>query len=176
MDCTPVALPKVKADFCAPDFNFGQISALYLGNSDRTDFANWDVITEWTANLDNTDVTTEKIKTLHVIGDKPAPERNSIAFSQGREVSTPAKHTVNVKVDETHDDNYALVQWLENNVGQQIKAWYAAGKYLYGGNSGISVTLTLDDVIPESKEELNTFVGAIKWEGSHPDRVVSPLT
>lgn len=175
MSCTPVKLPKVTADFCAPDINFGEVSRIMLANLGNP-MANVEDLAEWTARLDNDDVADEtKIKHLYVIGDKPAPESSELALSAGRKVYTDKKHTVNIKVDETGDDNYALIKWLEENVGQTILIWYVAGKYIYGGNSGIEATLTLDDVIPESDEELNTFVGAAKYEGGHPDRHLNPM-
>lgn len=176
MSCTPVALPAVKADFCAPDLNFGQIDKIYLGNEGQP-LTDWTDLTEWNNRLDNEDVTADndKIRMLHVIGDKPLPERNSVDFSQGRKAYTTPTHTVNIKVDETHDDNYAFVQWLDANVGQTIKVWYQAGKYLYGGNEGISATVVLGDVIPESDEELNTFEGSVEWKGDHPARTANPM-
>ena len=175
MDCTVVNLPVVKADFCAPNTNFGQIDKIYLGNLGQ-DFTDWTVITEWNTRIDNDAAAADTvIRMLHVIGDKPAAESNSVDFSQGRKIYTEKKHTVNIKIDETDDENYALVQWLEANAGQQIAVWYSAGKYLYGGNSGVAATLNLDDIIPESDEELQTFAGTISFEGPHPDRTVNPL-
>ena len=112
---------------------------------------------------------------LHTVGDKPATEKNKIEFSQNRAVYTTPKHTLNISVDETNDENYALIQWLEENAGQTIAVWYQAGKYLYGGNEGVPALVTLDDIIPVSDEELNTFDGVVEWEGIHPDRVVNPM-
>ena len=127
--CTPVPLPAVKADFCAPDLNFGQIDKIYLGNEGNP-FIDWTDLVEWNARLDNVDVADPtKVRFLHVIGDKPAPEKNKVDFSQGRSAYTTPKHTVNIKIDETHDDNYALIKFLEDNAGQTIPIWYQAGKY-----------------------------------------------
>lgn len=174
-DCIPVALPVVKADFCAPNINFGEIDKVYLGNSGQP-FLDWSDLAEWNTRLDNDDVVdAAKIRTLHVIGDKPASEKTKIDFSQGRSVYTDPKHSINLRVDETGDENYALILWLEENAGQTVALWYQAGKYLYGGNMGVSATLTLDDIIPESDEELNTFNGVASWEGKHPLRILNPM-
>ena len=173
--CVPVNLPKVKADFCAPDLNFGQVTDIWLGY-DTNPFDDWTDLEEWTTRVDNAtlaDLT--KIRHLHVIGDKPAAERTKIDFSQNRSTYTVPNHTVNVRVDETHDDNYALVQWLDAHAGQTIRVWYAAGKYIYGGNEGVPANLGLNDVIPESDEELNVFQGAITWQANHPDRILNPM-
>lgn len=175
MDCTPVNLPVVKADFCAPNINFGEVDKIYLGNQGNP-FTDWTQLAEWTTRIDNDDAATvTAIKELHVIGDKPATEKNKVDFSQNRSVYTSPKHTLNIRIDETGDENYALLQWLETNAGQTVSLWYQAGKYLYGGNDGIPAILTLDDIIPESSEELNTFNGAATWEGNHPERIVNPM-
>lgn len=174
-NCTPVNLPAVKADFCAPNLNFGEVSKVYLGNAGNP-FTDWTDLAEWNTRIDNVDITdATKIRMLHVIGNKPATEKNKIEFSQNRSIYTTPKHTLPVRIDETGDENYDLIQWLETNAGITIPAWYAAGKYLYGGNSGVSSTFTLDDIIPESREELNTFNGQLAWEGNHPDRILNPM-
>lgn len=174
--CTPVNLPAARADYCAPDINFGSVDKIYLGNEGNP-FTDWTSLAEWTSRIDNTDdgTTVTAIKELHIEGDKPRPERGEVKFSQGRKAYTTPDHTLNITVDETHTDNYALVKWLDANAGQKITVWYQAGKYLYGGNDGISSTLVLDDVIPRSDEELNVFEGEVTWEGNHPDRIVNPM-
>lgn len=174
-DCTVVNLPVVTADFCSPNINFGQIKTLYLGNSGNP-LTDWTDLAEWNTKIDNADTAdAAKIKKLHVIGDKPSPERGTVEFSQGRTAYTTPEHTINFRIDETDDNNYALIQFLEANAGQTIQVWYEGGKYLYGGNTGVSATIVLDDIIPESDEELNTFNGTIVWEGNHPARILSPL-
>tara|TARA_R110000787_G_scaffold97665_4_gene201327 strand:+ start:27783 stop:28316 length:534 start_codon:yes stop_codon:yes gene_type:complete len=174
--CNPVNLPVVATDFCNPNVNFGQIDKIYLGNPGN-DFTDWSLVTEWTARVDNANsVDDDAIRELPVIGDKPAPERNEIAFSNGRKVYTTPKHSVNVKLDETGDENYALLRFLDLNAGQELRVWYSAGKYLYGGNSGVPAVFVLDDVIPESDEELNTFQGVLSWEGIHPERILNPIS
>lgn len=173
--CNPVALPPVVADFCAPNVNFGEVDKVFLGNAGN-DFADWTDLTEWNTRLDNVDIAdATKIRTLHTIGSKPATEKNKIDFSQGRSLYTTPKHTLPIKIDETGDENYDLILWTEENAGQTVSLWYQAGKYLYGGNSGISANLTLDDIIPESDEELNTFDGVLSWEGKHPARTLNPM-
>ena len=174
--CTSVALPAVTADFCSPDINFGEIDKIYFTN-DGAPLTDWNDLAEWNTRLDNADVTpdNDKIRFLHVIGDKPAPEKPVIEFSQGRKTYPDPDHTINIRVDETGADNYALLLFLEQNAGQQLRMWYQAGKYLYGGNEGILANLNLDDIIPESDEELNTFAGTITWEGGHPERIANPM-
>lgn len=174
MSCVPVNLPAAKADDCNPTLNFARVDMVFLGNSGQP-MADWTSLIEWTARLDNVDVTDTKIKFLNVIGSKPAPTRNKVEFSKGRSVYTEAEHTLPIKVDETHDDNYLLIKWLEDNAGQEILLWYASGKYLYGGDSGISASLLLDNIIAEDDKALNTFDGQAEWKGVHSDRILNPM-
>ena len=177
MACTAVQVPAAEADFCAPDLNFGQVDKVYIRAVGQTDLTDWTAPAEWATLLDNaTMADLTLIRTLHVIGDKPEPDQTEIEYSLGRKAYTTPDHTVNVRVDETGDTNYALLLWLEENVGQTLQIWYSAGKYLYGGPGGIPATLKLSDIIPESDEELNTFNGVIQWTGAHPARTVNPIT
>lgn len=174
-NCEELELPVVEADFCTPNINYGQVDEVYIG-VDGNPFTDWNLLTEWNARKDNDDTTdATKLRYLHVVGDKPAPEKTELKISKKRKVNTEKKHTINIKVDETGDKNYNLVKWLEENVGAELRVWYSAGKYLYGGNEGVQATIDLDDVIPESDEELNTFIGAIKFEGGHPERILNPM-
>lgn len=175
-DCTTVDLPVVTADFCAPDINFGEVDKIYFTN-DGSPLTDWADLAEWNTRLDNADVTADndKIRSLHVIGDKPRPEKSVVEFSQGRKAYPDPDHTINIRVDETGADNYGLLLFLEANAGSQLRVWYQAGKYLYGGNTGILANLNMDDVIPESDAELNTFVGEVTWEGPHPTRIANPM-
>ena len=175
-DCTS-SLPNITADLCNPDINFGQIDKIYMcqtGNPFDDVSAPWTDKANWDARIDNAGTLAGDIHYLHVLGEKPAPETNKVEISLRRKVQSPKKHSINFKVDETGDLNYEFLRKLE--CGGVFLVWYQAGKYLYGGNEGIAATISLDDVIPESSQDVNQFVGAIEWEDQfHPDRIVNPL-
>lgn len=176
MTCNPVALPAAEADFCAPEIDWGQVEYLYLGNDGEAAFSDWTTVTEWNTRLDNADVAdSSKIRTLHVIGDKPATEKNKIDFSLGRSVYTDPKHTLNARTEEVGDLNYALVQFYEENQGQTVRIWWSDGKYLYGGNEGVQANITMEYIVPESKEELKYIQVTVTWEGLSPARTVNPI-
>jgi len=173
--CTVVEIPKVVADFCNPITNFGQIKKIRLGNQGNP-FTDWTQLTEWTNRLDNTDETeATKIRTLHGIGSKPKPESGSVAMSLGRTLTTSKTHTITFKADEVGDDNYALLKFFEDNNGQQVSLWYEVGKFLYGGNQGITASISADEVTPESEDELQYHEYTITFLGGHPDRVLNPM-
>lgn len=175
--CDEFVLPVVKHDFCAPTINFGRIDKIYFCSDGANSALTTGDLAEWTLRLDNEGVIdATNIRSLAVIANKPLPENSEVTYSLGRKAYTENVHTVPVRVDETNDENYALVQWLEENKGTTVRVWYASDKYLYGGLTGILATLSLNDFIPEANTELNEFQGSILWEGAHPDRTLNILS
>lgn len=173
--CDALVLPVAVASFCDPDINYGQIGRVYFSTTPMTD---WESLIEWTARLDNTTPTplVDYVRYFNVIGDKPAPEKPEIKISRGRTVFGSKTHTLNFAIDETGDSNYTFMQFLEANVGAGIRMWYEAGKYLYGGDSGICCSISIDEIIPEAETEIVKFIGVAKWfSASHPPRIINPM-
>lgn len=174
-DACSDSVPVVDFDYCAPDLNYGQIDKIYVAAYNAASFTDWSSLAEWTARISETSTNIDAIRELTVIGSKPAPEREIIDLSGDREARPPAIHTLEVRIDETGEDNYEFLRTLECNI--YVKVWYSAGKYLYGGNDGILVkSIYFDDIIPENSRELNTFNGMVRWENQyHPERINNPL-
>lgn len=173
--CTPVAPPKLKVSFCNPTLTLGRITRIYIGNL-ANPLADWTSLTEWNNRLDNdTEDDLTKIRFLTVVGSKPKPERSKIEYSENRTLYTTPDHSIPFKVDETSQENYAFLQFLDENPNYQPAIWYPDAKHLYGGNSGIAAKITMDHIIPENDNELSYFEGVIEWTGIHPDRIVNPL-
>lgn len=178
LDCDGAYLPEAEANYCAPDVNFGQVGRVFFTTIGNPLTLVTDLV-EFEARIANTDAVPgtpdlTSIRYVNTVGGKPAPNRPELTISRDRKVYPAAEHTVNITIDETSEVNYNLLKEIEENGGQFL-IWYEAGKYIYGGNAGIQATLILDDIIPDSNEELNTFVGTIKWKGNHPDRALSPF-
>jgi hypothetical protein len=162
-------LPQLTFDICAPDTNYGQIERLFIRNVGAGGLLDWTVLTEWNTYLSNTSLLTTAIRYLYVIGSKAAPDQQVIDISLQRKVYGPKKHVVNIRIDETAELNYEFLRTLECNGTYLV--WYTAGKYMYGGNDGIEASLNINDIIPESTQELNVFEGTIEWEYQfHPER------
>lgn len=171
--CT-AALPEVEFDLCNPDFHFGQVSDVFITNignplTDETDPA------EWQTRMNLTQSNPAKIIRLLGIGDKPAAESQETEASYGRTAYGPKTHTVNFRIDEVSDKNYEMMRTFECN--KAVLAWYKTfeGK-IYGGRTGIKVSIKFDHVIPENASELETLTGSIKWKSKfHPCRTDWPL-
>ncbi len=173
--CVPVIPPKLKVSFCNPKLTLGRINDLYFGNA-ANPFADWTSLSEWNTRLDNDTLDdATKIRFLSIIGSKPKPERTKIPYSQNRNYHTTPVHTIPFKVDETSQENYEFLQFLDENPEYSPNVWYPDADYLYGGNAGIPVSITMDHIITESDKELNYFEGVIEWTDKHPVRIPNPL-
>ncbi len=172
-DCQS-ALPEVEFDLCNPAFHFGQVSDVFITNignglTDETDPI------EWTNRLSLAQSDPAKIIRLLGIGDKPAAESTEVEASYGRTAYGTKTHVVNFRIDEVSDKNYEMMRQFECN--KTVLAWYKTyeGK-IYGGASGISVSIKFDHIIPESASELETLTGTLTWKSKFsPCRTDWPL-
>lgn len=179
--CDEATLYPVKFDPCTPAFEFGEINKIYVRSASAEPLTDWDSLGEWEEYLspDGTIPSGEggkdTIIELIVRGEWAESEEEIVEVSNFRKAYSPSSFTVNFEIDETSAENYEFLRWLECNPG--IVIWIGAGKYLYGGNSGIAAELRLRQTIPmEGKKALHKFTGLAKWESKHhPERCVNPM-
>lgn len=170
-DCSD-PIPAVSFDLCNPEVNFGEIDAIFVTNvgNPLTDETS---LVEWTARLAAIDDT--KITELQVVGEKPAPEETEVVIARNISVTGAKTHTVNFEIHQTNKINYEFMRSFE--CARKVLIWYrTAGGLLYGGPSGIEVTLKMNQVIPKNRKELIMFVGSLKWDAKfHPCQANSPI-
>lgn len=166
--------PKPYFNFCDPDINEGQIDRIYFANPDYP-LTDWTDQAEWLTRISNTSNNANAIRYIEVIGSKAAAESNDVAISLKRTITLNKTHTIEFRIDETNHLNYEFLRTIECN--NSYVFWYRSGKYLYGGNDGISAKqIKMNDVIPEAYTELETFNGTITWDATfHPERIGDPL-
>jgi len=172
-DCDSL-VPEVLYDFCGPNYDFGQITKLYVAKQSAASFTDVSDLSEWLARLSDDGTADDDIRTLNVIGSKEAPDSSEIQISLKRTIRTPKKHTVSVKIEETNLTNYEFMRAMD--CGGTYKVWYESGKYLYGGTEGIDAQILMHLLIPESTDELKVFEGMIKWEDKYePEACLNPF-
>jgi hypothetical protein len=173
-DCAG-SLEAVSFNECAPEVHYGEVSKVYVARADSADFTNVDIITEWTARLDDTGSDANDIRTLIGIGEIPVPEKTELTLSGDRIIYPPKKFTMLFEVDETNDTNYEFLQASECNL--KFKFWYETSDgMLYGGNTGIEAIISGDAPIPKSREEIAKFMFTAKWKSQFsPLRCLSPM-
>jgi hypothetical protein len=168
-------LEAVSFNECAPEVHYGEVSKVYVARADSADFTNVDIITEWTARLDDSGSDANDIRTLIGIGEIPVPEKTELTLSGDRIIYPPKKFTMLFEVDETNDTNYEFLQASECNL--KFKFWYETSDgMLYGGNTGIEAIISGDAPIPKSREEIAKFMFTAKWKSQFsPLRCLSPM-
>lgn len=172
--CTSKA-PVFSFDDCNPDVNRGQIDRIYIMALGGADLADWTQLAVWAVRLaQDPTVTVDAIQYMNVIGEKPEAASDVKEISRIRKIVLDKTHTINFDVDETDGTNYDALRQIE--CGGNFKLWFQAGKYLYGGNDGITAFIQENDMIPRERKELNVFKGVATWEAQfHPERTDNPM-
>jgi hypothetical protein len=171
-------VPVIRMDICIPITNPGQLQYMYVTNLGNP-FADITDLAEWAARLSNTSADVDAIRKFHIIGSKPAAESNEKIISLNRTQYGVKRHTYNIRIDETNDENYEAMREFE--CGGEYLVWpQTSGGLIYGSpediNNGIRASIKLDDVIPESIQDNIEFQGTIKFSHKlHPSRGVSPI-
>lgn len=174
-DCSS-ALPVVDFDKCNPKIHLSEIRRIFIARANTEAFTDWKLATEWTTRLSETDIDNDAaIRALTVIADKPAPTAVTREISNGRNITVAKDHVINYTIDDISKDNYEFMRVIE--CGGQYRIWYETeGGFLYGGNDGILVNATGDDILNRGRDEIETIAGTFTWRSKfHPDRVTSPI-
>lgn len=167
--------PVVNFDYCAPTVAYGEIKHLYIRAVESSGLTDWTDATEWTGLISNDGTAGGEIRDLVVIASKPEPESNEIEMSLKRKIHPPKKHTITGRIDEVSDENYEMLRTLE--CGGTWLVWYSTGEYMYGGNDGIEAQIVMNEIIPESTDELVHFAFTVSWESKFaPERIANPLS
>ena len=167
--------PVVLFDYCAPTIAFGEIKYLFLRAVESGGLTDWTDSAEWLAAIDNDGEVGGEIRQISIIGSLPEPESTEIPMSLKRKAYPPKMFSIPFKVDEVNDDNHEFMRTMSCN--SSFLAWYATDEYMWGGNDGITVQITMHEIIPETTAELYHFVGTMTWENKFPpERTTNPLT
>lgn len=157
---------------CAPELHWGEISKLYVVDANFGGL-DADSLVDWNANLgDDID---GKIRTLIVIGELPEPETVEVPISGDRIAIGSKTFNLPFTIDETNEDNYHFLKYLE--CGGKFIIWFETSDgILYGGDTGIEVSIRLNLVIPKERTALVQYVGKATWKSlTHPCRTTFPL-
>jgi len=175
-DCTS-QVPIVSFNDCAPETHWGQINKIYLTNIGQSfDDLGQDYTTSpaWLSRINNSGVNVDAIRELTVIGNLPAAETQEKEISNRRKIYSPKKYSLAFKIDETNDINYEWLRGLGCN-GQYLM-WFANDTHIYGGDTGIEVSIDAGLIIPENYQDLDEIQGTFKWESQfYPERTINPL-
>jgi len=178
--CTTV-LPVVKADLCDQDIHFGEISMLLftrLGDS----LTAWTDHSEWATRMSNTTTGSSALPTsglasirqLFGLGSIAAPDRTEIRLPRRTKAFTTPKYSFVFNVTDTGDENMAFARALPTG-GQTYSGWFGTEERLFGGNDGVTMTITADPTIPEDVNDIMRLVVTVSFEGTFPAVIDNPL-
>ena len=167
------SVAAVSFNECAPETHWGEVSKVYITESDFAGFTNVAALPEWTANL--ADTGDDKIRTLIVIGELPEPETTEVPLSGDRVAIGYKTFNLNFTIDETNETNYNFL--LMSECGGKYLIWFETSDgILYGGNDGIEVSLRMNQIIPRERTALVTIECKATWKSlQSPFRCVSPM-
>jgi hypothetical protein len=174
VSCEGVLVP-VDFDLCAPEVHYGEVSKIYIAAVDAADFANIELLAEWTARLSETLVDPNAIRPLTVLGDLPVAEQTEISISGDRTIVGFKQFTLTFEIDETSSINYNFLLTSECNL--TFKIWFETSDgQMYGGNEGIIASLRLNLMIPRERTDIVKYMGTLKWKSVFsPLRSLSPM-
>lgn len=174
-DCDS-ALGAVEFNYCNPEVNPSEIRRIFLSSSGASPFSDWAEATEWLTRINQTDTEDKNaIRVLTTIASKPAPSQVTKELSDGRTKVVRKDHSMNYLVDENNDVNYEFFRQLE--CSGSVRLWYETmGGKIYGGNEGISATMSGDEILNSGADEIAIFEGVITWKSKYsPERTNSPI-
>lgn len=170
------ALAVISHDECAPVIVASEIKRVFFARPTAAPFTDWKLAPEWTERISDTDITDpDSIRAFTVTGDKPAPSGVVKDISNKRKWYVGKDHTVNFTIDDVTDENYEFMRVTE--CGGKFRMWYEThGGYIYGGNEGILVNVTMDDILNRGLDEIETINGVATWRAKFsPERTLSPI-
>jgi hypothetical protein len=175
------ALSEVSFNECAPEYHYGEVSKIYIAesnfesvdNAGNPGFGDVTSLVEWNDNL--SDTVDGKIRTLIVLGDLPEAESTEIATSGDRIAIGFKTFNLIFEVDETNETNYMFL--LMSECGGKYLIWFETSDgLLFGGNAGIEVSLRLNYLIPRERTALQKIMGKATWKSLRsPLRANSPM-
>lgn len=178
INCATSNLKKLYGDYCSPATVYGQIEQILIAKPGTT-FANFAALA---AAISNTaDENTDPVRYLHVISSMPKPSRTESTISLGRKVYSEPKYSVPLKCYDVAEktvtigglpvvvSNLEFARDLQSNPGASYLVWLVTKDKIIGGLTGIDATISMDLVIPESREEFITLEGTVDFTGILPD-------
>ena len=170
-------LAPVEFNDCNPEILLSEIRRIFVAPANAENFTDWTDEAEWLARLSDVSVSgNDYIRTLVVRGNKAAPAGVDKLLTNNRRLKITKNHTLSFIIDEANETNHEFVRQVEAGPSR-MKIWYEThGGVMFGGNSGILVDMSLDMVLGEGEEEIQTYNGTATWKNKFTEeRTTSPI-
>jgi hypothetical protein len=173
--CNSESLPQTDFNFCAPDIRASEIRRIFIARVGAMPFVDWSNGAEWSFRLTQTGTAIDAIRTLWVIGDKPAPTAKRAVISGGRKVTVRKDHVIHATIDDVNQTNHEFIMSL--GLGKHFRVWYETmGGFMFGGNDGIVTLFNADMVLLRGQGEIMTYQATLDWNNLRTeDKCISPI-
>ena len=180
--CGSPVLPPVAFNYCAPDIRPGQITKILITRDTSADvMTSASDLAEWNTRINASSVIpgsgAAPIRELTVVASLAAPDVTEQDISGGRKYRGKPEHKIAYKIDELSLGNINdLMHDYQVAGAATVKMWFVSGGLLFGGNTGISASVSSHLVIPEDINAVSTIEGEFSFKDYFPDGViVSPF-
>ena len=104
------------------------------------------------------------LKSIKVIGNKPAPTTTDATGPEGKIVRVSKKHTLLWDVVTLDNLTYQALQKLDACSGAELHFWYRSKQYIYGGKYGIKGSvLGVPTIMDRGVGAISRREGAVEW-------------
>lgn len=173
--CNSESLPKTDFNFCTPDIRASEIRRIFIALVSSAPFVDVSNGAEWVIRLSQAGTEPDAIRTLWVIGDKPAPTSKRAIISGGRKVTVRKDHVIRATIDDVNQTNHNFIMSL--GLGKHFRVWYETmGGFMFGGNDGIVTLFNADMVLLRGQGEIMTYQATMDWNNLRTeDKCISPI-
>lgn len=152
------------------------IDTVYIADIDAAAFTNVAQAGEWTTRLSQSATTANTIRAFKVHkGQKPFVEPTIVTSNSGKRWTRRSPKNI-----EGTDDNASVSnhEWHRKmNCKREVKIWFGAGKYIYGGNSGIQASfISTHGIIDNGDRPAEGWNWRCDWEAAcEPEKAIRPI-
>ena len=162
-DCTAL-LPTCNFTECNPVTNAGQVTDVLIGKPGFP-MADWTDAAEWTTRKSCTGVLDTNIRHWFTTGAYARPEQTISKLAHGIKKAGNKTFKMTVIIDQTNQDNLDMVRQLE--CGGKLLMWFViGGSVMFGGDSGIEVSVFPFVTAPDNTEEFMKIEIDVEWTAS----------
>lgn len=177
-DCDD-SLPALPSAAACEEINTSLIEEIYIAKKGAAVFTDWTDDSEWTARLSQTDAGADKIRLFQSYkATKPEVEPQFRTSQSGGKYAAPVGRTIDAYDDDASVEKHT---WHKNmngcDGGRQVRVWFKAGKYLYGGNKGIiAVWSSYHGITDSTDKPTEGWRIKLSYDAKcEPDKCISPI-
>lgn len=165
---TEFLFPALDADQnCAGSPSLSQVTGILIIPTGVTLPTDWESKEDWEEVIDNGDTVNSSGKYLTGIGSVDAPDKTIVTIAKGVQEITIRTYTLLLEVFNLSDAQYEFLRSIQCNPNNFTFWMENAGSHLFGGEEGISPTLTdVDFPLASAENDMEKATLTIQWRAT----------